>query len=467
MGQQPRLPLWFLLANWALIAAAFFAGHWFGNRRHPDLPEPQRTAFELVHREILASHVDAQDAARLLDRAITGMVTPLDPYSRYVAPDEVARYDEANSGRYEGIGAHMRRRGDEVILWFPRQDSPAERAGLLPGDRLLAVDGKALDTEDLRQRAAELVRGPADTDVTLRIRREVAPNERDVVVRRATVQRPCVRWRHFVDREQGLGYLHLSDFHPGARQQLVDGIAAMQQEGTLRGLVLDLRFDGGGSLPECIAIAKLFLRSGRIVSQQRRGEAVEVHDADGTESPFAELPLVLLVNERSASASEVLAAALQDHGRAAIVGQRTHGKGAVNTVYAWKDLPFRLKLTTGRYLRPSGRDIERHQQRADGTAADPEHGGVHPDVAVAVDRAETEANEQALAADEVPPQYLAAATAVAQQLGIAVPTPPDAVRDRQLAAALTSLRERVSRGSGTPTNGNAPASAAGEVGGGK
>jgi carboxyl-terminal processing protease len=182
MEQQPRLPLWFLVVNWALIAAAFLLGLMLGGRRFAALPEPQRSALELVHREILRSHVDEQDGTRLLDQAIAGMVSDLDPYSRYVPPHEVKRYEEANSGQYEGIGAQFGTHGDEVVLWYPLADSPAQAAGLLPGDRLLAVDDTALDTPDRRARLTELVRGPAGTTVRLQVRRD--GGEQVIAVRR-------------------------------------------------------------------------------------------------------------------------------------------------------------------------------------------------------------------------------------------------------------------------------------------
>jgi carboxyl-terminal processing protease len=445
MEQQPRLPLWFLLVNWALIAAAFVLGLMLGGRRFADLPEPQRSALELVHREILRSHVDPQNSAELIDRAIAGMVQSLDPYSRYVPPSEVKRYEEANSGHYEGIGAQFGTHGEQVILWYPLAGSPAEAAGLLPGDRLLAVDGKPLAAGLDRGSIAELVRGPAATQVRLRLERD--GQARDVVVRRGDVQKPCVKWASFVDREAGLGYVHLSDFHPQAARQLIAAVDGLRREAPLHGLLLDLRFDGGGSLDECIGIARAFLPSGRIVSQSRRDETVEVHDAGVGRCDFPDLPLVVLVNEHSASASEVLAGALQDHRRAAIVGMRTHGKARVNTVYTWKNLEFRLKLTTGRYLTPNGRDIERNHGRpaagnGNGGGAE-EQGGIAPDVAVPVTAQQKVAIQSRLDADEPPLAFRAAFAAVAARHGIVVPTPLGTDADPQLAQALSTLRERV------------------------
>jgi carboxyl-terminal processing protease len=445
MQQQPRLPLWFLVANWALIAGAFFWGISLGKRTETPttlvaaLPSPQMEALALVHREILRSHVDPQTADALLERAITAMVNGLDPYSRYVPPADVARYEEANTGHYQGIGAEFDAHGDAVVLHFPLAGGPAEQAGLRPGDLLLAVDGTPLDSAANRRRVVDLVRGPAGSDVQLRLQRDGAALE--VTVRRGDVQRPCVKWAHLVQPEPAFAYLHLTDFHPGSAEQLLDAVAALHAATPLRGLILDLRWNGGGSLEECVAIARGFLRQGLVVSQQRRGsEIVERYEAKPETCRFPDLPLVVLVNESSASASEVLAGALQDHSRAAIVGVRTHGKAYVNTVYTWEDQPFRLKLTTGKYRTPNGRDIERHH-RTEGAATD-EIGGIPPDVVAPLDKEKKDAVLATLRASEPPAAYREAFARVAKQYGTVVHQPPRTGDDPQLQQALATLTTR-------------------------
>ena len=450
MQQHARLPLWFLIANMALVAAAFAFGNVLGGRRVANLPEPQGSALDLVFHEILRSHIDSQDPHKLLDHAIAGMVKELDPYSRYVPPSEVAQYEELNTGHYEGIGVQM---GADDVIYYPQPGSPAERAGIQPGDRILAVDGQSLESTD-RRRISELVRGPAGTDVKLRLQRGSKTEE--IVVQRGDVQKNCVKWAHLVVPEEQLGYVHLADFHPGCAKGLVDAITRLHGQNPLRGLVLDLRHDGGGSLDECLAIARSFLPSGLIVSQQRRdSEVVERYEAKPEHCRFPDLPLVVLVNEVSASASEVLAGALQDHARAAIVGQRTYGKGFVNTVYTWAKRDFRLKLTTGAYLTPKGRNIERRHKHVDPTGA--ETGGIEPDVTVAVTRLEREAIEKVLGDPEPPSAYLEAFTTVAAALRVRVPQPPQITEDPQLAQAVATLRDRAAAGKqpGPPANGSA------------
>ncbi|MBL8751786.1 MAG: S41 family peptidase [Planctomycetes bacterium] len=445
MQQQPRLPLWFLGAIWGLIAGAFWLGLQVGRAGTGDLPSAQLAALAIVHREILQSHVDPQQADQLLERAIAGMVKGLDPYSKYVPPVEVPEYEERNTGHYQGIGADFDVHGDVVVLHFPMADSPAERAGLQPGDLLLAVDDTALDSATNRNRVVELVRGPAGSEVRLRLQRG---NDRiDRVVQRGDVQKPCVKWAHRVAPDAQLGYVHLTDFHPNCSRQLFAAIDALQQDGSLRGLVLDLRWNGGGNLDECLAIARAFLPSGTIVTQFRRDrEVVETHTATPETCRYPDLPLVLLVNDSSASASEVLAGALQDHGRAAIVGVRTHGKACVNTVYAWKNHDFRLKLTTGLYRTPKGRDIERHLHKGDTASAD---GGIVPDVESTVtDKVEARLYGS-IQRREVPQNHQAAHAAVAAKYGFEVAAPPDPGTDEQVAKACEVLRTRVAP---PPTN---------------
>lgn len=452
MQPQPRLPLWFLVANWALILVAFVLGVFLGGNRRAELPQPQGTAFELVYDEILRHHVEPQDGRVLLDRAIGAMAGKLDEYSMYVPPGEVARYDEDSTGRYEGVGMRQVVHGDDVVVYYPFPGGPAERAGIRPGDRLIAIDGQRiadLPKESRDERTVELVRGPAGTDVRLRLLRDA--EEVEFVVRRGPVQQPSVKWAHLADAADGLGYVYITDFHVGMTGEVHAAIASLREQGPLRGLVVDLRFDGGGSLDECVALARTFQPRGTIVSTRRRNEVLETHEAKAELCRYADLPMVVLVNEHSASASEVFAGCLQDHGRAAIVGARTYGKGVVNTVYSWKDLPFRLKLTTAHYYTPNGRNIERRSlgraKNGNGSpatgAADQDAGGILPDVLVPADEAQRKALAASLHAYEVPRAHLPAFAAVAARYGVQVPAPPRPADDPQLQRALETLRKRV------------------------
>jgi carboxyl-terminal processing protease len=449
MQQQPRLPLWFLVANWALVVAAFFLGVMLGRRGKLQLPEPQATALQLIHAEILQSHVDPHDGHELLDVAIGAMVHGLDNYSMYVPPSRVAAYDEDNSGHYEGVGLLMTQQGDDIVVQYPFPGGPADRAGVLPGDRLVAVDGVLLAAEPPAQRndaASRLVRGEAGTEVHLRVARDDGIVE--MAMQRSDVQTSAVKWAHFADPEAGLGYVHLSDFQPSISDRITAALTELRQQHELNGLVLDLRADGGGSLDECVSLARTFLRRGTIVTVRRRGsEVVEAFEAKPESCEYPDLPLVLLVAQHSASASEVLAGALQDHGRAAIVGARTFGKGFVNTAYTWKGLDFRLRLTTAHYYTPNGRDLDSHlkgpRTPANSTPAVPETGGIVPDVAVEIGANARQRVQAVLKNPEPPAKHLAAFTAVAARYGFDVPAPPSAATDVQLAQALATLRERV------------------------
>jgi len=437
MQQQPRLPLWFLITNWVLIVAAFATGLSLGRARRGQLPEPQRTALDTVYQEVLKSYIEPLDEHELAERAIAGMVDGLDDYSRYIPPESVASFDESSSGNYSGIGAVITELGDEVVVHFPFEGSPAEAAGLLPGDVILAVDDEAVDSAAERADITTLVRGPAATQVRLTVRR--GGERRELEVTRGSVQRPCVKWAHFLDESAGLGYVYLADFHPTAAGQLFAAIRSLEQQRPLRGLVLDLRFDGGGSLDQCLAIASALLPGGVIATQHRRAGDDEVYEADPRDALWPDLPLVLLVNEQSASASEVLAGALQDHGRAEVVGVRTHGKGYVNTVYSWNGRDFKLKLTTGSYRTPNGRNIERNHA-TDTNPADPDNGGIPPDETVTVDDEVNGALYRRLHQIQVPRRYRAAFTALAAEHDLEVAAPLQPKDDPQLAAGLDRLR---------------------------
>ncbi|MCR9247736.1 MAG: S41 family peptidase [bacterium] len=449
MEQQPRLPLWFLIVNCSLIAIAFVAGVMLGDRRIVELPQPQSDALQLVYREILKSHVEPQDGAELMDRAIAAMAGELDDYSRYVPPARVKVYEESTTGRYEGVGMVMRQHGEDIVVHFPFTGGPAERAGLRPGDRVLEIDGKAvaeLPVADRSVQATELVRGPAETTVELVLDRD---GERiTATVERDAVQRPAVKWSHVADSQRGLGYVHVTDFHEGITRGVRTAITELQREsetggGALRGLIIDLRWNGGGSLDECVALSRLFQPTGAIVSTRRRGQEIERVDAEASECLYPDLPLVLLMNSESASASEVFAGCLQDHGRATVVGTRTFGKGVVNTIYSWPD--FKLKLTTAHYYTPKGRSLGgSHRQQATANGKPPS--GITPDVESAVSEQQLPPIQIALFRHEVPARYRTAYATVAERYGFKVPRPPQPDTDSQLAAALAQLGDRIDGG---------------------
>ncbi|MCA8953810.1 MAG: S41 family peptidase [Planctomycetes bacterium] len=444
MEQQPRLPLWFLVENSSLIAIAFLAGALLGGRGFVRFPRPQADALQVVYQKILEAHVEPHDGAALLDTAITAMAGDLDDYSRYVPPADVQRYEESSTGRYEGIGLVWREHDGEIVVHFPFAGGPADREGIRPGDRLVAVDGKRMADVAPERRGAtatELVRGPAGTPVRLAFERD--GSEVEATVNRESVQRPAVKWANLVDPEAGIGYLHITDFHIGIAAGVRDAIAELRRQGELRGLVIDLRFDGGGSLDECVALSRMFQPSGVIVSTRRRGEELERVEARPEECLFPELPLALLVNGDSASASEVFAGCLQDHGRALVVGTRTYGKGVVNTVYSWPE--FKLKLTTAYYFTPNGRSLGGSHRLENGDGSHPEI-GIAPDVDAPIGDQERTAVLLALREYEVPPAHRDGFAKVAARYGLTVPNPPQPGDDSQLAQALDELKKRLANG---------------------
>lgn len=445
---QARLPLWFLVVNWVIVCCAFVLGVVLG-RRTP-LPDPQATALRLVYEEIERSYVDRIDGRELLDRAIAAMAR-LDDYSRYVPEADVPRFVEETTGTYEGIGVVMQYGEDAIHVGFPIGDGPGDRAGLLPGDRVVAIDGTRVDalTREARSRLAqERLRGPKGSRVALTVLRDGA--EKEFAIERGPVQKASVKWTRWLDEANGIAYVHVADFHPGVQKALQQELAKLAQKGTaLRGLVLDLRFDLGGNLDEAIALARMFVKEGNLVSLRRRdSEVVERHDADPAKCTYPDLPIALLVNRSSASASEVLAGALQDHGRAVVVGEPTYGKGVVNTIYQWHEQPFRLKLTTARYFTPKGRNLDRgrHRAAAAGEAKTEPEGGIAPDLVQALDEKAQAAVQDALAEFPPPTHHEERVRTFYASRNERAPGALAPEQDAQLEAALQALRKRATGG---------------------
>lgn len=313
---------------------------------------------------IVGGFVDTPDADAMQRAALEAMTRALrDPYTVYVPPDSEGLIRRQISGSYVGIGVELDIVEDHPVVVTAMDDSPALAAGILPGDVILEVDGRSTEGVDVIG-LEQLLPGAPGTTVTLLVRRPDG-TERTVPVERAQIESRSVKglaregeaWRFMLDPEQHLGYVRITQFDERTAEQLDSAIARMRSHG-LAGLVLDLRGNGGGSLDAAVAVADRFLRKGGIVSLKGRGERGRTWDATASDEDV-DVPLVVLVNQGSASASEVLAGALQDNGRAKLVGTRSFGKGSVQEVRSLPDGAGMLKMTTARYFLPSGRTVAR------------------------------------------------------------------------------------------------------------
>ncbi len=300
---------------------------------------------------------------QLVESAIVGMFAALDTYSTYLDEEHLRALRQQTRGSFGGLGIEVRKNGDYIQVVSPIDGTPAAKAGLKPDDEIRKADGKSLAGMMLRD-AVLLLRGEPGTNVVLTIKRGEKP-EFDVTVTRAIINIAAVRWKI----EGNIGYVRITSFSERAGSELAEAIAAIKAKlgRRIRGLVLDLRNNPGGLLDQSIRVSDAFLQDGRIVSTRERYNEYH-HSADRGDIADG-LPMVVLVNKGSASAAEIVAGALQDNGRAVIVGNRTFGKGTVQTIIPLSHRNA-VKLTTAIYLRPSGRSVE---------------GGIEPDQNVSLD----------------------------------------------------------------------------------
>ncbi|MGJ4731097.1 S41 family peptidase [Luteimonas sp. SDU101] len=304
---------------------------------------------------IRAGYVDPVDDRKLMDAAIRGLLLDLDPHSAYLEKSAAEAFSEGTTGAYDGIGVEVMQLPDgKVRVIAPIDDTPAAKAGIRAGDTIVSVDGRALTPADAE--GAGPLRGPPGSSVVLGVVREGAAQPLQITVRRETIRVASVRGRML---EPGYGYVRISAFQVETGEDFSRTVSRLQDEagGRLRGLVIDLRSNPGGLLTAAVRVADDLLEKGRIVSTRGR---IDANDTEFNATPGDLLqgaPVVVVIDAGSASASEVLAGALHDHGRARIVGSRSFGKGSVQTL-----LPLgngdAVKLTTARYYTPSGRSIQ-------------------------------------------------------------------------------------------------------------
>lgn len=352
----------FTLAILLLVSLSFGGGIYVSQRiiaAHPYLSIPQGVPPSLetvwqVWQLLSTEYVDKQalDAEKMRQEAIKGMLKALnDPYTSYLNAENARLELSDLQGKYEGIGAHVGMRDNQLTVIAPIPDSPAAKAGIRPGDVILEVDGVSIAGLSL-QEAVIKIRGPQGTPVRLLVRHEAETAPESITIVREPIEVKSVRWQPKGD----IAHIQLSHFSGNSSRELARALEEISAQG-LKGIALDLRANPGGLLTEVVEVASQFLKEGETVlfTVNNRGERQEMKARGGGRATG--LPLVVMVDGHSASGSEVLAGALQDMGRAMVMGAKTFGKGSVNVLYPLKD-GSGLYLTTARWLTPKGRPIE-------------------------------------------------------------------------------------------------------------
>ena len=301
------------------------------------------------------NYVDQVDSSSLIQGAINGMIKTLDPHSAFMTPDVYKGLEEETQGHFGGIGIEITLVKDVLTVVSPIEDTPAYKAGVKSGDQIIRIDGKTIKDISMME-AVKKLRGKKGTKVTITITREGMIKPRNIVLTRAEIQVHSVKAKTF---DNNIGYIRISSFNEKTAADLRKALADVKvKSDPMQGLVLDLRNDPGGLLNQAIEVSDMFLRSGVIVSTRGRTKSMETRmQAKDDGAREMTVPMVVLVNEGTASAAEIVAGALQDNGRALIVGTRTFGKASVQTVIRLED-GSALKLTTARYYTPKGRSIQ-------------------------------------------------------------------------------------------------------------
>ncbi|MGD9763923.1 MAG: S41 family peptidase [Candidatus Binatia bacterium] len=312
-------------------------------------------AFANVLTIVQKNYVDEVATDKLIDGAINGMLTSLDPHSAYLTPDLYRELQVDTRGSFGGLGIEITQRSGVLTVVSPIEDTPAFRAGIRSGDQIVKIDNEFTKDMTLLQ-AVKLMRGAEGTNIKLTIRREDEPDWITLTLKREVIQIKSVKYRVL---EPHFGYLRITAFQERTEHDAKAALAEMEKEsGGLRGLVLDLRNNPGGLLSQAVKVADLFLDSGLVVYTEGRldnqAQRYSAHKGPG----IGEFPMVVLVNGGSASASEIVAGALQDHKRALVLGTQTFGKGSVQTILPLSDGEAAIRLTTARYFTPNGRSIQ-------------------------------------------------------------------------------------------------------------
>lgn len=385
-------------------AAAVFPLGWAAGSLRADKPRDEMMElyglFVDAVEKVEANYVRPVNRKELLESALEGMLQNLDQHSSYINMGEWQQFRKQIEGKFGGIGIQVGIDSDtgRLRVIAPMVGTPAYRGGILAGDLILEIDGHS--TEGMSSdKAVEALTGRPGTDVELNVLHEGADQPTTVKLTRAIIDVPSVMgedrrkdgsWDFMLDKERRIGYIRVSNFVQSSGEDVRKALDELNEQGA-KGLILDLRDDPGGLLSAAVEVADLFLAEGDIVSTKGRNTIPKSYVAQKG-SPYEDLPMVVLINQNSASASEIVSAALQDHKRAAIVGHRSYGKGSVQNIMELQDGNSVLKLTVASYHRPSGENIHRFRD-----AKVTDKWGVSPDDGMEVKLTPTEYRDWFLA----------------------------------------------------------------------
>ena len=339
-----------------------------------------------VHRRVADNYVDPVDEAKLNQGAIDGMLEQLDPYSNYVPPAREDDFNRMLSGNFKGVGIRLEQRPDGAFeIVTPVDGSPAASSGLQPGDVLLAVNDHPLDNVRMLD-LIHMIGGPVDTQVRLTVRHPDGP-QATYTLTRAEVHQPDVKgyarrpdqsWDYFVCDHPKVAYVRLSQFTGNSYAEVRAAFESALADGA-KGVILDLRFNPGGELDQAERIINMLVPAGRTILTTRGRNRPERRDLSDGQNVLPNFPLIVMVNEHSASAAEIVSGSLMDNGRAVVLGERSFGKGSVQEVIPLPEQGGELKLTVAYYYLPSGRLVHKRKDATDW--------GVQPQITVPMDPA--------------------------------------------------------------------------------
>ena len=378
-----------------------------------------------VFEKVRTDYVEKPQDQKLVESAINGMLTSLDPHSSYMDAKSFRDMQVQTRGEFGGLGIEVTQEDGVVKVVTPIDDTPASRAGIMAADLIVAIDGESVQGMTLNQ-AVDKMRGAVNTDVTLTVLRGKEKKKLEVKLTRAVIQIKSVRSRKEGD---DIGYIRITQFN----EQTYDGLKAAMQKfqqempgDKLKGYILDLRNNPGGLLDQSVAVSNAFLQRGEIVSTRgRNADETQRYNARPIDISKGK-PVVVLINGGSASASEIVSGALQDHKRATLIGTRSFGKGSVQTIIPLGQNNGALRLTTARYYTPSGRSIQAK--------------GIEPDIVVLQDVPDELKGKDDLKGEASLKGHLKNGDKNTEEHGSQAYVPPDPTKDKQLIAADELLR---------------------------